>query len=121
VVLPGWTYRFANIDFRNFLAELIRKELPAHVLARICWVGYREGQVPDEDNDMLRLEKAYKAFLLAKTNLGQKQDKEKLKELNKVLNELSSVYPTGRLIDCNEENEILEGKIILGRTNIGNI
>lgn len=121
VVLPGWTYRFANADFRNFLAELIRKELPAHVLARICWVGYRKGQVPDEENDILRLEKAYKAFLLAKTNLEQKQDEEKLKELNKILNELNSVYPTGKLIDCDEEEETLEGKIILGRTNIGNI
>lgn len=121
VVLPGWTYRFANADFRNFLAELIRKELPAHVLARICWVGYRKGQVPDEENDMLRLEKAYKAFLLAKTNLEQKQDEEKLKELNKILNELNSVYPTGKLIDCDEEDETLEGRIILGRTNIGNI
>lgn len=121
VVLPGWTYRFANADFRNFLAELIRKELPAHLLARICWVGYQKGQVPDEENDMLRLEKAYKAFLLAKTNLGQKQDEEKLKELINILNELSSVYPAGKLIDCDEEDETLEGKIILGRTNIGNI
>lgn len=121
VVLPGWTYRFANADFRNFLAELIRKELPAHLLARICWVGYQKGQVPDEENDMVRLEKAYKAFLLAKTNLEQKQDEEKLKELINILNELSSVYPAGKLIDCNEEDETLEGKIILGRTNIGNI
>ena len=121
VVLPGWTYRFANADFRNFLAELIRKELPAHLLARICWVGYQKGQVPDEENDMVRLEKAYKAFLLAKTNLEQKQDEEKLKELINILNELSSVYPAGKLIDCDEEDETLEGKIILGRTNIGNI
>ena len=121
VVLPGWTYRFANVDFRNFLAELIRKELPAHLLARICWVGYRKGQVPDDANDMLRLEKAYKAFLLAKTHRGQEQDEEKLKELINILNEVSSVYPTGKLIDCDEEDESLEGRIILGRTNIGNI
>lgn len=121
VVLPGWTYRFANADFRDFLEELIRKELPAHVLARICWVGYRKGQVPDEENDMLRFEKAYREFLLAKTNLEQEQDEEKLKELIKILNELNSVYPTGRLIDCDDEDENLEGRIILGRTNIGNI
>ncbi|MGC9356211.1 MAG: hypothetical protein ACP5D9_20355, partial [Mariniphaga sp.] len=111
----------ANSDFRNFLEELIRKELPAHVLARICWVGYRKGQVPDEENDMLRFEKVYKEFLLSKTNLGQEQDADKLKELIKILNELNSVYPTGKLIDCDDEDEKLEGRIILGRTNIGNI
>lgn len=41
VILPGWTYRFANIEFRRFMEKLIRAELPAHILARICWVGYR--------------------------------------------------------------------------------
>ncbi len=41
IILPGWTYRFANIEFRRFMENLIRAELPAHILARICWVGYR--------------------------------------------------------------------------------
>lgn len=41
IILPGWTYRFANMDFRRFMEKLIRTELPAHILARICWVGYR--------------------------------------------------------------------------------
>ena len=121
VVLPGWTYRFANADFRNFLEELIRKELPAHVLARICWIGYRSGEAPDEENDMLRFEKAYRDFLLSRTNSGQKQHGDELKELIAALNGLNSVYPTGRLIDCDDEDEKLEGRIILGRTNIGNI
>lgn len=41
IILPGWTYRFANVEFRRFMEKLIRTELPAHILARICWVGYR--------------------------------------------------------------------------------
>jgi uncharacterized protein len=46
IVLPGWTYRFFNTDFRNYLENLIRKELPAHILARICWVGHRANRFP---------------------------------------------------------------------------
>lgn len=121
VVLPGWTYRFASLDFRNYLEELIRKELPAHVLARICWVGYRIGKLPDEENQMVQFETIYKDFLLSKTNSGQAQDETKLRDFIKILSELDSIYPSGKLIDCDDEDEELEGKIILGRTNIGNL
>lgn len=121
VVLPGWTYRFGNMDFRNFMEELIRKELPAHVLARVCWIGERAGTVEDEKNDMVQFEKHYKAFLLAKTKSGQAQKKEILRNLIETLTQLNSIYPTGRLIDCDDEEDSLKGRIILGRTNIGNL
>ncbi|WP_347841213.1 hypothetical protein [uncultured Draconibacterium sp.] len=121
VVLPGWTYRFANVDFRNFMEEQIRRELPAHVLARICWIGNRKDKVKEEDNDMLKLENAWKTFLLKKTNLNQAQDKLSLHELIKVISELTTIYPAGRLIDCDEEEDKTGGRIVLGRTNIGNL
>lgn len=120
VVLPGWTYRFANPDFRNFMEELIRKEIPAHILARICWVGYRKNDVPDTENEMLQFEKAWKEFLLAKTSSDVDLNL-KLKILNTILSELNSIYPTGRLIDCDDETDSLKGRIILGRTFIGNL
>jgi len=119
VVLPGWTYRFSNPDFRQFMEELIRKEIPAHVLARVCWIGYRENVI--EDNEMVDFEKAYKQFLLSKTKSGQKQNSSKLRKLNKILSKLNSIYPSGRLIDCDDEDDLLEGKIILGSTKIGNL
>lgn len=121
VVLPGWAYRFADIDFRNFLENMIRKELPAHVLARICWVGHRKNQLPDDENDLLQFEQAYREFLFAKTNLEQAQNEEKLVQLMDKINKLNSIYPSGRLIDCEDEDEELKGRIILGRTNIGNL
>lgn len=52
IVFTGWTYRFMNLDFRHFMEDLIRRELPAHVLARICWVGERSGYVADAENRM---------------------------------------------------------------------
>lgn len=121
IVLPGWTYRFSNPDFRNFMEELIRKEIPAHILARICWVGYRKNEVEDDKNEMLLFEKAYKQFLVAKTKLGQAQNSAKLKKLIRILSELNSIYPSGKLIDCDDEEDSLEGRIILGSTNIGNL
>ncbi len=121
IILPGWAYRFADTDFRNFLEDLIRKELPAHVLARICWVGHRKNQLPDDENDMLQFEQAYREFLFAKTNIEQAQNEEKLTQLIDKMNKLNSIYPSGRLIDCDDEDEELKGRIILGRTNIGNL
>jgi uncharacterized protein YegP (UPF0339 family) len=121
VVLPGWTYRFSNPDFRNFMEELIRKEIPAHVLARICWIGDRKNEVDDDKNDMLLFEVAWKEFLLAKTKADPEKIKIKLKNLINILSELNSIYPTGRLLDCDDEEDLLEGRIILGRTFIGNL
>ncbi|MCF6357555.1 MAG: hypothetical protein L3J54_07085, partial [Draconibacterium sp.] len=119
VVLPGWTYRFSNSDFRKFMEELIRKEIPAHVLARICWIGYRKNT--EDVNEMQEFEKAYKQFLLAKTKSGQEQNSGKLRKLNKILSNLNSIYPSGRLIDCDNEDDLLEGRIVLGTTKIGNL
>lgn len=121
IVLPGWTYRFANTDFRNFMESTIRRELPAHILARICWIGSRSGSTPDSENDMHKFENAYRRFLLAKTNLNQEQHETRLAGLIEILGQLSSVYPSGKLIDCEDEDEDLKGRVILGRTNIGNL
>ena len=70
---------------------------------------------------MLIFEKAYREFLFSKTNLEQKQNEKKLMELNKILPKINSIYPTGSLIDCDDEEDSLKGKIILGRTNIGKL
>lgn len=121
VILPGWSYRFSNIDFRRYLERRIREELPAHVLARVCWVGYRKGYPTENENDMEAFEEAYRDFLFAKTDLGQEQDEAKLLRLTHTMGRLNSIYPQGKLLDCSDEEEELKGRIILGRTNIGNI
>ncbi|MGS2764500.1 hypothetical protein [Sinomicrobium sp. M5D2P9] len=121
IVLPGYTLRFSEPNFREYLENLIRQELPAHILAKICWVGHRKGEVPDEENDLLQFEKTYKAFLEARTFLGTAQDKDTQEAFINALSQLNTIYPTGRLYDCDDEEEHLEGKLILGRTNIGTL
>lgn len=119
IVLPGWTERFSNIDFRNYLEDLIRKELPAHILARICWIGYPEIKFLEGRNDMIEFEKSWRIFLdtMNKTD----QDMQNLIGLNTILSQIHTIYPYGTLYDCEDETENLKGKIILGRTNLGNI
>jgi hypothetical protein len=39
-MMPGWTYPFStNMDMRRFAERTVRQEVPAHLLAKICWVG----------------------------------------------------------------------------------
>lgn len=118
VVLPGFTQRFGDMDFREFMEELIREELPAHVLPKICWIGNRKGVVPDAQNELLLFQSKYKAYLLSLTDM--KPDfGAKLVAFKDILINLNTIYPQGRLYDCSDEN--FEGKIILGRTKLGTL
>ncbi|WMJ72685.1 hypothetical protein RCC89_05835 [Cytophagaceae bacterium ABcell3] len=137
IILPGFAYRFADQEFRRFMENLIREELPSHILAKICWPGYRENtepevsdsegyDVPDgcnkETNPLLKFESAYQEFLNAKAYVHKKQEKsdyqENVKALICALNGLHSIYPSGRLIDCTSEDVELKGRIVLGRTTL---
>jgi hypothetical protein len=117
VVLPGYTYRFADVDFRNFAEDVIRQEIPSHILGKICWIGYRKDQITPKDNDLLDFEEDFKKFLLDKTQ--NKQDA--LPKFIASLAKLNSIYPTGSLYNCVDEEEDISGKIVLGRTNLGTI
>lgn len=117
VVLPGYTYRFADVDFRNFAEDIIRQEIPSHILGKICWIGYRKDHITPKDNDLMDFEKDFKKFLMDKTQ--NKQDA--LPLFIKSLTKLNSVYPTGTLYNCKDEEEEISGKIVLGRTNLGTI
>lgn len=120
ILLPGWTERYSNVDFRRFLEDLIQKELPAHILAKICWIGYPKSfEMNGEENEMVELEEAYKAWLIAKTDIGQKQPTAKQKRLIKIMSTLHTIYTQGKLHDCNVDEE--QQDIILGRTNLGKL
>ncbi|MDO7174059.1 hypothetical protein [Mariniflexile sp. AS56] len=188
IIMPGYTYRFSNPDFRNYMEMIIKEELPAHILPKICWVGHRENDldnikeqklqqleneknsflkevdeqiltlqntepplegeaaqitalevqrveikhvfeerksayldsVKDKMNDLAEFEEKYKAFLLAKTALDHEQPDE-LEALMAAMGNLNTIYPVGRLLDCDDESDDMEGKIILGQTNIGTL
>ena len=39
VVLPAWTDLACNLDYRRYAERIIREEIPAHVLVRVCWIS----------------------------------------------------------------------------------
>ncbi|WP_452602801.1 hypothetical protein [Pontimicrobium sp. MEBiC06410] len=125
IILPGYTYRFSNPDFRRYMENIIKEELPAHILPKICWVGYRRGVVEDNENDLRQFEEAYKNYLFAKTNLALQEqptiNNNEHKKLIDAMSQLNTIYPVGRLLDCNDESDELEGRIILGQTNLGTL
>ena len=119
IVLPGYTYRFSDPDFRRYAETVIRQELPAHVLAKICWVGDRQSEIDTAQSDLSNFEKAFKKFLYDKARNNTSSLGNSISELLDALTNLNNIYRPGRLLDCAaDDNGSLAGKIILGQSNI---
>ena len=172
IIFPGYTSRFSNIDFRIFMEDLIRRELPAHILPRICWVGHIDGALsqiekiegmtnPDinisevaisdieiseavevpvdaekessetdlykivdnaEDYDMRQIQKAWKQFLASKNEgATYMASHETSKQLLCAMNQMNTIYATGTLHDCNDDDGENKNRIILNRSALGSL
>lgn len=120
IVLPGYTARFQDVDYRRYAERMLRLELPAHILARICWVGVL---------DMKKFEAAYHPWLTlqeawtnpdATTRPDAKARAEARINLVRVLNELHTVYQAGTLYSCASSDQA-ENPLVLGRTTLGSV
>lgn len=115
IVLPGYSPRFSDMDFRNFFERLLRMELPAHLLPAICWIG---------KDQMGAFESRYRAWLetLQKYANGKSvpQTDQTLNQFLEILGELYTIYPQGVLHDCEDEGDE-QVPVILGRTHLGTI
>jgi uncharacterized protein YegP (UPF0339 family) len=124
IVFPGWTHRFSNLYFREYAEKLIRREIPAHVLCRICWIGNtietEDGETSTEDGPMQKLQDLYKKWLTKKMQSPEnQQDNEFLKPLIDLINNLDTIYPQGKLYDCDSGDAATESSIVLGKSTIG--
>ncbi|WP_336717030.1 hypothetical protein [Chryseobacterium mucoviscidosis] len=122
IILPGYLSRFKNITFRRYAEQIFRQEAPAHVLLKICWVGYE---------DMLNFQKAYKNWLenyryfrlkycsrtLTKKDCSVFYQYHKI--LVEKLKELNTIYPEGNLYDCKLSETT--NPIVLGNTSLGTL
>jgi uncharacterized protein len=118
IVLPGYTYRFSDPDFRRYAETVIRQELPAHVLAKICWVGDRQNDINTAQNDLSDFEKAFEQFILDKSRNNFDSLGASTKNLLDALTNLNNIYRPGRLLDCAAIDDGLDGKIILGQSTL---
>ena len=94
VVVTGWLNISGRMEFRKFVEQKIRMEMPAHVALKICWINPRQ---------MLELEKNYDSFIYQMNKLfdpGNAQNPTAIKAYEKALNNmvnklssLSNMYP----------------------------
>jgi hypothetical protein len=103
IVAPGWG-RFADLDFRRVVEETLRRETPAHILPRVCWV---------DKEPMAGFESAYRKWLIPN---GDRESA--LRDLIARLSSLRSHYPPARLATCGEGTKP-EDLWILDRTPLG--
>ncbi|GAA5216503.1 DUF1508 domain-containing protein [Corallincola platygyrae] len=106
VVLPAYGARFASMDFRRYCESVIRSEVPAHIMPRVCWI--------DKDQ-MAMLEKAYKDWLGVLHGASRSNPEQKKQRFIDVLGQLNNVYPVEQLHDCESE----QTGFVLGRTALG--
>lgn len=126
IVFPGWTRRFSNMYFREYAEKLIRREVPAHILCRICWIGNtiekEDGELSTEDGPMQQLQDLYKKWLTKKMESPEnQQENEFLKPLVDLLYDLDTIYPQGKLYDCESGDAATESSIVLGKSTIGEL
>ena len=107
IVLPAFTGRFRDFDFRNFVEETLRQETPAHILPRICWVN---------SDDMAEIEKAYRDWLAIRAGTATAGRAAKIKALTDALTRAKNVYPSSGLHPC---GQLEPPPFVLGRTALG--
>lgn len=114
--LPYWPKRFRDSSFRRFFETIVRREAPAHVHAKVCWLSF---------TDMQRLEAAYGVWLEALKAYRQNQTPDAAKrdairkasnDLIDVMDSVTTVYPEATLHDCEEGTT---NPVRLGSTSLG--
>ncbi|WDE02907.1 hypothetical protein SG34_015805 [Thalassomonas viridans] len=116
-VVPCWLRRFASLDFRRFFEETLRKETPAHIHIKICWV--------DQDT-MASFEPAFFNWLEHKRqgifSHGDLfcQNHDLISAQNRLIAEmekLNSHYPQSHLFKCNADDT--HRPVILNHSQLG--
>lgn len=138
IVLPSWSPRFRDVRFRRLVEDTLRREAPAHVYPRICWVNHEQ---------MKQLETALEAWQWRLASLAREpaacghedagtrtgklplpeaagaaegEYADALKALVDVLYRLTNVYPLAQLHDCQEARGDTP-QVTLGNTSLGTL
>ncbi|TND09743.1 MAG: hypothetical protein FD123_867 [Bacteroidetes bacterium] len=110
VVLPAWPTRFRSLNFRKYVEKVIRRETPAHIYVRICWIGFEQMQA---------FETAYEAWVKTMSINSVPNPNVTAAFIDELFN-LNNIYPTAMLHDC-ETVSAEDSQIILGQTTLGSL
>ncbi len=108
VILPAYSDRFRNMNFRRFVEEVIREETPAHILPKVCWIS---------QENMTELEKLYRDWIYLKAGVEIEEREAKLSNFINKLYQVKNVYEPQKLSECDSDEN--QPKFILGRTALG--
>ncbi|BDD12767.1 hypothetical protein FUAX_51990 (plasmid) [Fulvitalea axinellae] len=93
VLLPGWTARFADCEFRRFTENALRNNTPSHLTLRIKWISL---------NEMTVFEKIYSDWIYHFWNVEQATD---YKAMNHLSDELMSFLQGDYKLDSPKDVE----------------
>lgn len=110
IILPAFGARFGNMDFRRFAEQVIRAEVPAHILPKICWA---------DRQSLAAFETAYQDWLKLKSGRTTGDRVGKIRKLIAQMEGVKNVYPAERLHECAEGDS--RPKFILGKRALGSI
>ncbi|MGQ8364226.1 hypothetical protein [Glaciecola sp. 1036] len=108
IILPGYGKRLGNMDFRRYCEGVIRSEVPAHIMPKICWIA---------KDQMALLERAYKDWLSVFQGTAKANASKKKLALLEALKQLHNIYPVENLHDCDSD----ETGFVIGRTALGTL
>lgn len=139
IILPAYGERFGDLDFRAFAEDLIRNEVPAHIMAKICWISKKsmsEFQIHYKKWLSLKATQYTQTFGINSTDATTSSDIAEgeltdsvlevdlqkqsivLAEFINALFNTKNVYYKERLHDCEGEDNSL---FVLGRSALGSI
>ncbi len=110
VILPAYGSRFSKPDFRRFAETVIRAEVPAHILPKVCWINA---------DAMAELEARYRDWLYLKADVTRADRQGKLNAFIESLFAVKNVYPAQALTPCKSPET--QPKFIVGRTALGTL
>ncbi|RMG19985.1 MAG: hypothetical protein D6730_20610 [Bacteroidetes bacterium] len=130
VVLPAWSWRFEDMQFRCFVETVLRREAPAHILLNIIWIGLCQMQefepcYVDWLTHLRALPEGVNGHLPYAPPAELPEDYEETygRALNKLTDALQACfqeYPTGILSEEGPEASKHSG-ITLGKSSLGTL
>lgn len=108
IILPAFTPRFSDIDFRRWAEGVIREEVPAHIQPKVCWIS---------EADMTTFEAIYEMWLNVKAGVVTTDRTLHLTSMIEELFRVKNIYPQESLHECTDPEN--EPRFILGRSALG--